>query len=135
VHPLRVEAIQRRPSGTWQTSTRWRRDSQWAREELAKLIEGRLSTAPAKDELVRLATRVIVDEALEGEAGDAVGREYYAHGAQPGQGYRNGCCTGRLKTTKGLMEYSAPQIARIWPSRCWRALSVRDIEDALMGAS
>ena len=32
------------------------------------------------------------------------------------------------------MEYSAPQIARIWPSRCWRALSVRDIEDALMGA-
>ena len=55
--------------------------SQWAREELAKLIEGRLSTAPAKDELVRLATRLIVDEALEGEAGDAVGREYYAHGA------------------------------------------------------
>ena len=81
VHSLRVEAIQRRPLGTWQTSTRWRRDSQWAREELAKLIEGRLSTAPAKDELVRIATRLIVDEALEGEAGDAVGREYYAHGA------------------------------------------------------
>ena len=104
---MRVEAIQRRP-----------------------LELGR--RAPVGD---RLATRVIVDEALEGEAGDAVGREYYAHGAQPGQGYRNGCCTGRLKTTEGLMEYSAPQIARIWPSRCWRALSVRDIEDALMGAS
>jgi hypothetical protein len=27
----------------------------------------------------------IVEEALEGEAGDAVGRDYYAHGAQPGQ--------------------------------------------------
>jgi hypothetical protein len=39
------------------------------------LIEGRLSTASAKDELVKLATRLIVEEALEGEATDAVGRE------------------------------------------------------------
>jgi hypothetical protein len=31
------------------------------------LIEGRLSTASAKDELVKLATRLIVEE---GEAGD-----------------------------------------------------------------
>jgi putative transposase len=37
-----------------------------------------------------LATRLIVEEALEGEAGDAVGRDYYEHGAQPGQGCRNG---------------------------------------------
>jgi hypothetical protein len=26
----------------------------------------------------------------QGEAGNALGREYYEHGAQPGQGYRNG---------------------------------------------
>jgi putative transposase len=57
------------------------------REDLTSLIEGRLSTGSAKDELVKLATRLIVEEALEGEAGDAVGRNYYAHGAQPGQGY------------------------------------------------
>jgi transposase-like protein len=81
------------------------------REDLTSLIEGRLSTGSAKDELVKLATRLIVEEALEGEAGDAVGRDYYAHGAQPGQGYRNGYRTGRLKTAEGLMEYSAPQIA------------------------
>src|SRR5437868_3754900 len=60
--------------------------SQHTREELTALIEGRLSTASAKDELVKLATRLIVEEALEGEAGDALGREYYEHGAQPGQG-------------------------------------------------
>src|SRR5438067_4374893 len=116
--------------------------SQHTREELTALIEGRLSTASAKDELVKLATRLIVEEALEGEAGDALGREYYEHGAQPGQGYRNGYRTGRLKTAEGLMDYSAPQIAgrvsrsarpfgsisratrrgsRIWRSRCWRA--------------
>jgi putative transposase len=126
--------------------------SQRTREELAALIEGRLSTASAKDELVKLATRLIVEEALEGEASDAVGRDYYAHGAQPGQGYRNGYRTGQLKTAEGAMEYSAPQIAgRDEPFRSAirthlkghtqgledlaiemlaRGLSVRDIEDA-----
>jgi hypothetical protein len=56
--------------------------SQRTREELTALIEGRLFTASAKDELVNLASGLIVEEALEGEAGDALGREYYAHGAQ-----------------------------------------------------
>ena len=32
------------------------------------LIEGRLSTASAKDEPVKLATRLIIEEGLEGEA-------------------------------------------------------------------
>ena len=41
--------------------------SQRTREELTALIEGRLSTASANDELVKLATRLIVEEALEGE--------------------------------------------------------------------
>ena len=85
--------------------------SQRTREELTALIEGRLSTASAKDELIKLASRLIVEEAFEGEAGDALGRDYYEHGAQPGRGYRNGYRTGRLKTAEGLMEYSAPQVA------------------------
>ena len=78
-----------------------RPSSQRTREELTALIAGRLSTASAKDELVKLATRLIVEEALEGEASDTIGRDYYEHGAHP----------GRLKTAEGLMEYSAPQIA------------------------
>jgi hypothetical protein len=36
------------------------------------------------------AARLIVEEALEGEARDAVGRDYYARGASVGAGYRNG---------------------------------------------
>ena len=36
--------------------------SQRTREELTALIEGRLSTGSAKDELVKLATRLIVEE-------------------------------------------------------------------------
>ena len=126
--------------------------SQRTREELKSLIEGRLSTASAKDDLVKLATRLIVEEALEGESGDVVGRDYYEHGAAPGQGYRNGYRTGRLKTAEGLMEYSAPQVAGrdeafrstirehlkghtqgledLAIEMLARGLSVRDIEDA-----
>jgi transposase-like protein len=42
---------------------------------------------------------------LEGEAGDALGRDYYARGAAPGTGYRNGYRTGRLKTAEGAVEF------------------------------
>jgi DNA invertase Pin-like site-specific DNA recombinase len=38
------------------------------REELMSLIEGRLPTASARDELVKLAARLIIEEGLEGEA-------------------------------------------------------------------
>ena len=138
-----------------QRSTRWRRDDllrNSTREELTALIEGRLSTASAKDELVKLATCLIVEEALEGEAGDALGRDYYEHGAQPDQGYRNGYRTGTAEDGRRAMEYSVPQIAgRDQPFRSAirehlkghtqglddlaiemlaRGLSVRDIEDA-----
>ena len=40
--------------------------SQRTREELTSLIEGRLSTSSAKDKLVKLATRLIAEEPLEG---------------------------------------------------------------------
>jgi putative transposase len=122
------------------------------RQSLSDLIEGRLASPDGRAELVKLATRLIVEEALEGEAGDAVGREYYAHGAEPGRGYRNGVRAGRLKTAEGLIDYLAPQITgRDVPFRSKirehlagrtqaleelavellaRGLSVRDIEDA-----
>ena len=94
---------------------------------------------------------------LEGEAGDAAGRDYYEHRAQAGQGYRNGYRTGRLKTAEGAIEYSAPQVAgRAEPYRSAirehlkghtqaleelaiemlaRGLSVRDTEDAFKDES
>ena len=61
---------------------------------------------------MRLAARLIIEEALEGEARDALGRHYYARGAAPGAGYRNGYRTGRVKSAEGAIEYSTPQIAR-----------------------
>src|SRR2546423_15505607 len=54
------------------------------REKLKALMEGRNEVANGRSELVRLAARLIIEEALEGEARDALGREYYARGAAAG---------------------------------------------------
>ncbi len=43
------------------------------RQSLSDLIEGRLSSPDGLAELVRLATRLIVEEALEAENRDALG--------------------------------------------------------------
>ncbi len=60
--------------------------------------------------VVRLALRLIVEEALEGEVSDALGRERYERGEGERAGYRNGYRTGKVKTAEGAVEYSAPQV-------------------------
>jgi len=122
------------------------------REALHDLIEGRLSSEAGRTELVRLATRLIIEEGLEAEVRDVLGREYCEHGPGPAGGYRNGQRRGRLKTAEGIIDYSAPQVAGgAAPFRSElrehlkgrsealeglaiemlaRGLSVRDIEDA-----
>ena len=109
------------------------------------MIEGRLSTVSAKDELVKLATQRSWRKRAGGR-GRRRGRSEITTNTVQGQGhgYRNGISHGtagrrRLRKTT---EYSAPQIAgrdepfrsaiadiskkvirrdwRIWRSRCWR---------------
>lgn len=126
--------------------------SERTREALGDLIEGRLSSEAGRSELVRLATRLIVEEGLEAEVRDALGREYYERGAGADRGHRNGVREGRLRTAEGFIAYSAPQVAgTVEPFRSElrghlkghsealealaiemlaRGLSVRDIEDA-----
>lgn len=85
--------------------------SERTREKLRTLIAGHGEATDGRSELVRLAARLIIEEALEGEARDAVGRDYYARGASPGTGYRNGYRRGRVHSAEGAIEYSAPQVA------------------------
>jgi putative transposase len=85
--------------------------SERTREKLKALMEGRSEVEDGRSELVRQAARLIIEEALEAEASDALGRGYYARGALSGRGYRNGYRTGRLKSVEGAIEYRAPQIA------------------------
>jgi transposase-like protein len=85
--------------------------SERTREQLKGLMDGTAEGNESSSDLVRLAARLIIEEALEAEAKDAVGRDCYARGASAGGGYRNGYRIGRLKSAEGPIEYSAPQIA------------------------
>ena len=101
--------------------------------------------------LSQLGLRRIIEELLEAEVSDRLGRGYYERGSDEGE--RNGYRRGRLKTAEGEVEYSVPQVrgleepfrSRIRPElgkrtealedlaveMYARGLSTRDIEAAL----
>src|ERR1700745_3247426 len=85
--------------------------SERTREKLRALMAGRSEVEDERSELVRLAARLIIEEALEGETRDAVGGYYSPRGPRPGAGYRNGYRRGRVPSAEGAIGYSAPQIA------------------------
>jgi putative transposase len=74
------------------------------------LIEGRLGTPPGRSSLVLLAARLILEEALEGEVRDEIGRERYSGRMGEATGYRNGYRPGQMETAEGMVEFSAPQV-------------------------
>src|SRR3954449_7184408 len=67
-------------------------------------------TAPERSSLVLLAAQLILEEALEGEVRDEIGRERYARAAGEASGYRNGYRTGRMRTAEGMGEFAAPRV-------------------------
>ena len=126
-------------------------------QKLEELLRQGVTDGEARSELVKLGLRKIVEEVLEGEATDALGRDYYEHGAAPGAGYRNGYRRGRLRTAEGPIEYAVPQVAdraapfvsrvraglagrtaeleRLAVEMFARGLSTRDIEAAFRDAT
>jgi transposase-like protein len=80
-------------------------------QKLEELLTQGVADGDARAELLKLAVRKIVEEALEAEVAEAVGRNYYENGAAPGAGYRNGYRRGRLRTVEGPIEYGVPQVA------------------------
>lgn len=105
--------------------------------------------------LVRQSVRLMVEQALEAEATERLGRGYYERG-EPGpsgssRAHRNGYRMGALKSAEGAIEYAVPQVrglegwsseiraalagkteelARLAVEMYARGLSVRDIEAA-----
>ena len=65
--------------------------SERALNELKEMFAGNRSAD--RNGLLRQAAPLIVEEALEAEAGDELGRGYYEHGAGE-RGYRNGYRVG-----------------------------------------
>lgn len=74
------------------------------------MIDGRLGSAASRSDLVRLAVRLIVEEALDAEATDALGRQRYERAEGGARGYRNGYRRGTVKTAEGAVDYAAPQL-------------------------
>ncbi len=123
--------------------------SERTRNALKDMFAGK--TAVDKSSLVRQAARLIVEEALEKEAVDALGSGYYEHVADR-RGYRNGYRMSRVKSAEGAIEFAVPQLAdmaqpfrskirevirgrteeleRLAVEMYARGLSVRDIEAA-----
>lgn len=81
------------------------------REQIATFLKDAGSVesgAAALSELVRLGTTRVIQEALEQEQTDFVGRERYER--VPGRGKRNGYVPGRLETAEGRLVVQVPQV-------------------------
>lgn len=85
--------------------------SERTRKMIQDLLKGTAGEGATTSEFVRTAVRLMIEEALEAEVKDTLGRGYYESGAKDGDGYRNGYRTGRVKTAEGQVEYSAPQVS------------------------
>ena len=96
------------------------------RKRIEELMDGTRRVTDTKSELVKLATRLLLEEAGEAEARDALGREYYRHGG--GRGHRNGHRTARLRSAEGAIEFSVPQVRGL---RGWRS----QVREALAGST
>jgi putative transposase len=82
-------------------------------QELRALLEGQneaKSGGELLSALVRLSTERILQEALEQEQAEALGRARYERRAGS-QGYRNGYENGTLKTAEGVVRLQVPQIS------------------------
>ena len=85
--------------------------SEATRKRLEEVFSGQ-EIDPSR--VVREATRLMIEQALEAEVEQAVGRHYYAH-AKSGEddgprALRNGVRRGRIDSAKGVIEFAVPQV-------------------------
>ncbi|MGH8727965.1 MAG: IS256 family transposase [Burkholderiales bacterium] len=84
--------------------------------------------------IVREATRLMIEQALEAEVEQAIGRRYYAHGStgedDRSRAMRNGVRRGRIDSAEGAIEFDAPQVRGLagWTSEVRAALAGKSEE-------
>jgi putative transposase len=128
--------------------------SERLRRELDEVLAGVGEHDDPVEAVARLGARLILQQALENEVTEFVGRERYARAGDGGTLYRNGYESRTVKTTSGAMELERPRIrgagelgfesqvlgkgvARTHALEALiilgflRGLSVRDVEDLL----
>jgi hypothetical protein len=79
-------------------------------EATRKRISELMSEGFEASELMRTGMRLMIEQALEAEVGEALGRGRYERLAEPARGYRNGARLGRIKTAEGVVDFAAPQV-------------------------
>jgi putative transposase len=134
--------------------------SETIRQDLRQLLSGGLRTSDTDPlgEMMRLAARLVLQEALEAEQADFLGRGRYQRNSQEEkQGSRNGYEPGSLRTAEGRLEIRLPQVRgasqpfrssllsflgehtdvlhRLVTEMYARGLSTRDVEDAFTDAT
>jgi transposase-like protein len=128
--------------------------SEEVRQQLrAFLREGLQTSEQPTSDLLRLAAQVVVQEMLEQEVTDFLGRERYERRSGNERGYRNGYEPGRIRSAEGQIEVRVPQVRdsehpyrstlmdflrgnsdvleELVVQMYTRGLSTRDIEEAL----
>lgn len=97
-------------------------------QELQAVLQGQLEAQSGEELLsllVRLSTERVLQEALEQEQAETLGRARYER-REGSQGYRNGYEDGTLKTAEGVLRLKVPQISgRLEPARSqlWNGLA------------
>ena len=98
------------------------------RQALEELLKGEISIKGEKgclSEFIRLSVEKTLQDLLEKEQEDALGRSRYERGGDAGV-YRNGYEPGRFRTAEGVMEVERPQIRGLsepYRSEIWSRLS------------
>jgi putative transposase len=127
--------------------------SEVTRKRIAELMNEGFEAS----ELMRTGMRLLIEEALEAEVDETLGRGRYERLSAPAQGYRNGVRPGRIKTAEGVVDFAAPQVTgapepfvsrvranlpdrtpdleRLAIEMYARGLSMRDIEAAFTDAA
>jgi len=99
-------------------------------QAIRELLEGGTAGEDdPKSSLVRLAMRLVAEEALEAKVRDLVGREYYEHAEGEARGHRNGYRSAELKTGEGSVRYASPQVRGV------DASALRELRALLSGRS
>ncbi len=81
-----------------------------ASEVTRKAIDELMNQGFDASELMRTGMRLMIEQALEAEVGDTLGRQRYQRTQAPPKGYRNGARMGHVKTAEGVVDFSVPQV-------------------------
>lgn len=131
--------------------------SQRKRNEIQDLLRNGSTDGDLLNQIIKQAASLILQEFLEQEASDYLGRGHYERKAEGQPGYRNGYEPARLKTAEGTITVQKPQIRdteepfqtklavflkgntdildKLAVEMYARGLSTRDIEDTLIEAT